>query len=395
MTQDTKSKELEDKFNIQLISTEQCNLRCRYCFEIDKGPKHMSLELAKSILERELSRRDGPNKYQVDLIGGEPFLFFDEIKELLEYSKLHENEWGKEFFFFIGTNLTLLNPEIEQWLVENKQYVKLATSIDGTREAHNHYRCDSYDMVIKNLPIFKQLYPAQGTKMTIGPDTIISIYDSILNIESLGLPHVAANVVYEPVWGDLDSKKTYLREFSHQLELLVEHYVNNVDLEVTTLLLLPIHNIVSKNKNKDDYRFCGSGVHMRAYDTDGRELPCHRFSRFATNKIYEGNKSIGPRITTKCDQCLYILSCPTCRGYNWQVYGNPDSRTSYHCEFTKLQMLACAKLHYLRNKSLVESLLNGKIPDDVPVTTLMTLQAAIIIFNNLDEHRIIEDCTVE
>ncbi len=189
------SKSLGDILNLQLIFTEQCNLRCRYCFEIDKGSRNMSLELAKSILERELCREDGISEYQVDIVGGEPFLFFNEIKELIEYSILHSNEWSKKFYFVIGTNLTILNPEIEQWLLKNRQWVILATSLDGTKDAHDHYRCDSYDTVIENLPFYMQLYPDQGVKMTIGPDTISSIYDSIRNIESLSLPFVAANVV--------------------------------------------------------------------------------------------------------------------------------------------------------------------------------------------------------
>jgi len=392
MTSDREAKSLEDNFNLQLIFTEQCNLRCRYCFEIDKGPRQMPLELAKRILERELTQEDGPSEYQVDLMGGEPFLFFEEVKELVEYFKLHTKKYNKKFCFIIGTNLTLLNSKIEQWLVENKHMVILAISLDGTRDAHNHYRCDSYDTVIRNLPFYRQLYPDQGVKMTIGPDTISSIYDSIRHIESLGLPSVAANVVFEPVWGDLDNKKACLREFSRQLELLVEHYAHNSSLKIPNLLSLPIHKIVGPNK--DDPRWCGSGTHMRAYDTDGRELPCHRFSRFSTNKIYEGSKSIGPRVPTKCDQCMYIAACPSCRGYNWQVYGNPDSRTSYHCEFIKLQMLATAKLQYLLNKSLIDNLFSGKTPpEDVPgKTTLVTLQAANLIFNNLDEDHIIENC---
>src|SRR5574344_2370463 len=169
MTSDKEAKSLEDNFNLQLIFTEQCNLRCRYCFEIDKGPRQMPLELAKRILERELTRGDGPGEYQVDIMGGEPFLLFDEVKELVEYFKLHTNEYNKKFYFVIGTNLTLLNSEIERWLVENKHMVILAISLDGTRDVHNHYRCDSYDAVIRNLPFYKQLYPSQGVKMTIGP----------------------------------------------------------------------------------------------------------------------------------------------------------------------------------------------------------------------------------
>lgn len=387
-----KNKQLErpgDILNLQLIITEQCNLRCKYCFEIDKGSRQMPLDLAKRILERELNREDGPDEYEVDLIGGEPLLIFDEIKELIEYCILRANCWRKRFYFVIGTNLTLLGPEMKQWFGKNRQRVILGTSLDGTKEVHNLYRCDSYDMVIRNLPFYKRLYPAQGVKMTIGHDTINSIYDSLREIESLGL-FANANVVYEPVWGDLDNKKTCLREFSNQLELLVKHYSHNIDLKVTDLLSLPIQRLISPTN--EDYRWCSSGIKMRAYDTDGRELPCHRFSRFSSNKIYEGPKSIGPRVSTKCDQCMYVAACPTCRGYNWQIYGNPDSRTSYHCEFIKLQMLATAKLQYLLNKALVESILLGQLPENVSRSTLKILQAANLIFNNLDEHRIIENC---
>jgi uncharacterized protein len=387
---DTHVRTPNDMFNVQIIITEQCNLRCSYCFEIDKGSQHMPIELAKIILEKELSREDGPNECQVDLMGGEPFLLFDEIKELIEYSILNANKWHKKFFFVIGTNLTLLNSEIEQWLVKNRRWVILATSLDGTREAHNHYRCDSYDVVINNLPFYKRVYPDQGVKMTIGPDTISSIYNGLRNIDSFGFNFVASNVVYEPIWGDLDNKKACLREFSNQLELLVEHYSRNVNLTIPNFLLLPIRNIICPRE--EDLRWCGSGLHMRAYDTDGRELPCHRFSRFSTTKIYEGTKSIGPHVSTECDQCMYVAACPTCRGYNWEVYGNPDSRTNYHCEFIKLQMLATAKLQYLLNKSLLESLLSGELPGDVPKNTLETLKAANLILKNLDVHRIIEDC---
>jgi sulfatase maturation enzyme AslB (radical SAM superfamily) len=392
MIQNGEFEKPDDILNLQLIITEQCNLRCRYCFEINKGSRQMPLELAKEILKRELSREDSPDEYLIDLVGGEPLLRFVEIKELIEHCISNANAWPKKFHFSMCTNLTLLSTEMEQWFEKNQQWIVLATSLDGTRDAHNHYRCESYDMVIKNLPFYKRLYPTQGVKMTIGPDTISSIYDSILNIESLDLsPN--ANVVFEPVWGDLDSKKDCLREFRYQLELLVEHYAQNMNLKVPNLLSLPIHKLI--NPRDKDYRWCGSGIHMRAYDTDGRELPCHRFSRFSSDEVYEGDKSIGPHVPTKCDECMYIAACPTCRGYNWQVFGNPDSRTSYHCEFIKLQILATAKLQYLLNKPLVKSLLSGEFTDDVPGSTLRTLRAASIVFNSLNENDIIETCELE
>jgi len=388
-----KLENYEDCFNLQLIVTEDCNLRCLYCFEGSKGPKQMSIELAKQLLCRELNRDDGPNKYQIDLAGGEPLLNFENIKEIIEYCILNADKWKKEFFFNIGTNLTLLNQDIEHWLEKNRDFVILSISLDGTRDVHNYYRCGSYDSVISNLPIYRRLYPSQGAKMTIGPETIGSIYESILHIESLGLSP-DANVVFEPVWGDIEKKKKKcLRDFASQLALLIGHYASNINLTIPNLLTLPIHKLVSENK--EDNRWCGSGINMRAYDTDGRELPCHRFSRLASNKVYLGNESVGCRIQSKCDNCMYVAVCPTCRGYNWEIFGNPDSRTSYHCEFIKLQILATAKLQYLRNKSKIKSLIEDTLIDqDESIGVLKSLQAANIIFNRLDEEQIIAACEI-
>lgn len=391
MIQDKSLRKTEDTFNLQLIITEQCNLHCRYCFEINKSSRFMPLELAKRLLANELGQENGPKKYQIDLVGGEPLLHFDLIKEIVEYGKLNVKLWAKKFWFVIGTNLMLLNPERERWLEENKHCVILSTSLDGTREAHNHYRCCSYDAVANNLPFYRRLYPFQGVKMTIGPDTIGSVYEGIRNIESMGLL-VAANVVYEPVWGDLENKKACLEKFSRQLQILIRYYESKPNARLPNLLSLPIHKLPFHGEEENHW--CGSGINMKAYDTDGRELPCHRFSFFSSKKIYEGSDSFGPRVSTKCDYCIYAAACPTCRGYNWQLYNNPNSRSSYHCEFIKLQLLATAKLEYLRNVDLVKGLASGNLPPDVPPGVLRTLQGAIFVLNGMDEGRIISECEV-
>jgi len=374
--------------NIQLIITEQCNLRCDYCFEIDKGPKSMPVGLAKEIINRELSQQSEYDEFQIDLAGGEPFLHFNDLREIVDYSIQNSSRWNKKFYFFICSNLTLLDEKIKTWLEERRDYVVLGTSLDGTKKIHDHYRCNSYDIVVHQIPFYRKLYPLQGVKMTIGPDGIESIYEGIISIESLGLAP-SANVVYEPVWGDSKSKKDHLRHFAEQLDLLIPHYIDNPDLEVPNLLSLPIRNIIMLRD--PSYRWCGSGRTMTAYDTDGRKLPCHRFSRFCTGKLFEGPQSIGPRVETKCDSCVLAAACPNCPGYNWQVYGHPDSRTSYHCEFIKLQFLAAAKLIFLRNESLIAQLVNSETKNvpNVPKNTLESILAAEFVMQSLDVEDII------
>jgi len=343
----------------------------------------MPVQIAKDILDKEMSADSQFVEYQIDLAGGEPFTCFENVKEIVEYGVRNSSRWQKKFWFFICSNLTLLDDKIKLWLENNHDWVILGTSLDGTKSSHDRYRCGSYDAVMRHVPFYRHLYPEQGVKMTIGPDTVESIYEGILNIESMGLT-VSANVVYEPVWGDGKHKSGCLRQFAEQLEMLVQHYVNNPDLPVPNLLTLPIQLFI---KQQDpEHSWCGSGKTMRAYDSDGRVLPCHRFSRFCTNKIFSGVGSIGERVETKCDKCAYMSACPTCAGYNWQVYGNPQSRTSYHCEFIKLQFLAAAKLVFLSNQSIIKLLTKpGQVRDtEADAKILYKLKAADFVMRNIN-----------
>jgi uncharacterized protein len=377
-------------FNLQLIITEQCNLRCRYCFGIDKSPRVMPVSLAKNLLDRELSRPDGPDEYQIDLGGAEPFLSFPLVREIVEYAIANSERWGKRFHFFICSNLTLLDNEIKTWLEGRRGWVVLGTSLDGTKRVHDHYRSGSYDAVVRELPFYRSVYPSQGVKMTIGPDTIDEVYEGILHIESLGL-RIAANVVYEPVWGDAANKRRCLRIWAEQLEMLVQHYSAQPDQTVPMLVALPIRLLV---RGLDpEHHWCGSGRSMRAYDTDGRELPCHRFSRFCTGKEYRSTEPLGQRTETRCDGCDLAPACPHCPGFNWQTNGHPSSRTYYHCEFVKLQMLATARLIYLRRRMSIALLADhGKheIGDRLDARTLLDLKAVDYVVRRVDVEKVIQ-----
>lgn len=375
-------------FILQLIFTEECNLRCPYCFIAEKSPRRMPVELAKQLIERELTK-DGDNKeFEIELCGGEPFLAFEDLKEIVEYTIHNASRWNKKVYFLICSNLMLLDDNIKNWLERRRCWVVLGASLDGTKEGHDLNRCGSYDAVTRHLPFYRRLYPAQGVKMTIGPNSIGLIYDGIIHIQSMGLT-VAANVVYEPVWGEGEIRKKYLIQFARQLELLVDYYAEHQSAEVPNLLSLPIRLLTEPQTQDKDW--CGSGKNMRAYDIDGRVLPCHRFSRACTRKIYEEGRSVGPRVRNQCDDCRFASACPTCAGYNWEKFGHPRSRTDFHCEFIKLQLLATAKLIFLRNKSLVHKLdsKGSCAAKNISKETLSDLCAANIVMNSLNIDEII------
>ncbi|NPV63636.1 MAG: radical SAM protein [Methanotrichaceae archaeon] len=365
---------------VQLHITNACNLKCRYCYEIHKGNNYMPLEVAKEAISKYMSFDDGSEKVIIDLIGGEPLIAFDMIKDLMQFASEEAKNWKKDCVFFATTNGTLLDEEKKKWLFEHKDKIVLGLSLDGTKTAHDYNRSGSYDMVAKHFSFFRDTWPSQWVKMTIGPGSIDQVYEGILNIYNNGF-RCAANVVMEDVWGN--SKEEYLRVFESQLERLVEYFSNHRELEPPILICLPIESLViMEDKNKP---WCGSGISMVAIDMEGIEYPCHRFISTSNTRKYDPSLiAKSPRKISACDNCPFLLVCQSCNANNWETNSHPNSRTSFHCEFTKLQILATVRLKFnyiLQELSqMPSSLEDSERLKDILVTT----QAISYVYSHRD-----------
>ena len=75
--------------NITFVVTENCNLKCTYCYETHKTHKNMSFNTAKRIVDYLFELYDQNNKtafinknttaLELEFIGGEPLLEIDLI----------------------------------------------------------------------------------------------------------------------------------------------------------------------------------------------------------------------------------------------------------------------------------------------------------------------------
>jgi len=331
---------------LQLHITNACNLKCRYCYEINKGSRYMPAEVAKKAISKYMLREDDFDQVVIDLIGGEPMLAFDLVQELTEFAEQEEKNWTKNYQIMASTNGTLLNEDRKQWLFEHRDKVVLCPSFDGMKKAHDYNRSNSYDEVVRNIPFFKETWPCQPVKMTINADVVDQIYEGILNIYSMGLT-CFANMVFEDVWGSPEEKARTLAIFEEQLERLVQYFSEHVELTPPSTINLPIELFVTE---KDRYRrWCGSGRSMVAFDFEGREFPCHRYISTSTTRPFQPEMVTSlDDVVWPCYDCPFFFACQSCEGYNWEVNGHPFHNTTYHCEFIKLQVLATAKLKYNR-----------------------------------------------
>ncbi len=341
-----------DDLNVReiiFVLTERCNLNCVYCYEKNKNlsDKTLSAGFIKDKIEFYMLADDGHDELWIDFFGGEPLLEFDTIREVVDWFVATSWPSGKSYRFLVETNGTLLDDRMKKWFTANRDRVTLGLSLDGTKDAHDRNRSNSYDSVARHLDFFHDNWPLQPVKMTVGPESIDQMYDGVLHIHSLGL-QADFDVIFEDVWGDTASKRRAVRVWAEQLDKLADFYFSHPELRRPMVLNRNLDLLFSRTL-PEKRTFCGAGKHITSFTPDGLEYPCFRFAPIAvqnpTRDVFFGS---GP-VNEECARCPFEKICTTCEGHNYVVTGSSFKRTDYHCQFFKISLLACARLMMLDN----------------------------------------------
>lgn len=160
-------------FQLVLNVTEDCNLRCKYCYlsEVydysrNRTSSRMNFETAKTAIDNFMARirkvcRFNPAKQAaITFYGGEPLLNFELIKKVISY--VEEEYSDLDLKFNLTTNGVLLTEEKADYLV-SKNFI-LSVSLDGCKINNDRNRVfpdgtGSFEIVYKNIVDFKRKYP--------------------------------------------------------------------------------------------------------------------------------------------------------------------------------------------------------------------------------------------
>lgn len=117
--------------------TNDCNLRCKYCY-IHKSRDDMHDSIVFETIDKMLEscRKNNIPNLEIMFVGGEPLMRFDLIKRIVDYCS--ENKGEINVGYIIPTNGTLITPEIAKYIVSHKMSV--GVSIDGVEEYHDKNR---------------------------------------------------------------------------------------------------------------------------------------------------------------------------------------------------------------------------------------------------------------
>jgi len=93
-----------DNYDVTLLVTRDCNLRCEYCFADGGGRKeYMSDEVAVAALDHVFATV-GRKRIKVSFFGGEPTLNMGLIRRVVEHVRAIAPKHGKEYAFAITSN---------------------------------------------------------------------------------------------------------------------------------------------------------------------------------------------------------------------------------------------------------------------------------------------------
>lgn len=164
-----------------LVMTEDCNLRCTYCYyseayplSRDRTSSSISFETGRKALDYFFAQA-APNiasnpmrKLAINFYGGEPLMAQRTLRELTLYAKANA---PTDLVFAVTTNGTLLRGDIVDFLVENGFYILV--SLDGGREDHDRNRSypgglGTFDRIVENLRELRARYPDYRNLHLIG-----------------------------------------------------------------------------------------------------------------------------------------------------------------------------------------------------------------------------------
>lgn len=387
---------------VTFLTNSDCNLACKYCYEVNKKKQILDLDTAKKFIDHILIQDplgvldDSSQKVLkrgiiLDFVGGDALMHPELLDEILTYfihqATLKKHSYAKRWRISISTNGTLFNNiKVRNFIKKYNRNLSIGISFDGTPELHNLNRVfldgkGSFESIMENWEWFKQIRgkDALVTKATLSKESIPYIYDSLRFLhEKLGLIEISQNFVFE----DMQLTQKDLLLLDQQLEKCVDYvFEHREDLYwsmIDRYQFAEAKSYSDQLKTEETLVACGSGL-MPALSIEGYIFPCFRFLPISMNSnrdiYYAGNVKEGidkekfafirsltkDKISPdKCKECDIESACKWCIAGCYSETGKFERQT-YICECIKLQC-KWAKIYWEKYDATLQN--NKEANDD-------------------------------
>ena len=345
-----------------LLVSMDCNLRCEYCFastgDYGMGRKLMSFETGKKALDFLLENSGDRENLELDFFGGEPLMNFDVVKQLVEYGRSREKEYGKKFRFTITTNGMLLDEDKMDFI--NKEMSNVVMSVDGRKEVNDRMRkrvdgTGTYDKIMENYKLLAKKrnyenYYVRGTFTKYNLDfsnDVTSLFDE--GFDQISVEPVVCNPGEKYAFTQKDLPAIF-SEYERLAQIMLINKKQGKHFNFFHFMLDLDQGPCAIKR----LRGCGSGNEYVAISHDGDIYPCHQFvgvEEYKMGNIHEGTfntemkkEFAAAHIYSKeeCRNCWAKFYCSGgCNANNFIYNGSILSPHKLSCELEK-KRLECA-----------------------------------------------------
>lgn len=370
--------------NIRTVTfqvTNQCNLCCSYCYEINKSTQMMTKQVAREGIDLmfKMYEEDKPDTFInkttkaiiLDFIGGEPLLNMEVIDYATEYFLKRCIEEDHPWTCFWRANITsngtlFFRKDVQDYFKKFWNLISFSVTVDGPKEIHDRCRVDhdgngSFDMASKAEKAYADMFKVaqRSTKVTIAPENLEDINKVVDYFIENEIYDIRANCAFEPKW-TIEHAKVFYRELKTMAKKMLAFELAHPDIPIWNSLfdeVLFVPMLESDNRN-----YCGGTGDMLAFDPDGIAYPCLRYMPSSlgdsvkpivvgnTKEIYTKEyeslyKDLGAitrrsQSTDECFDCPVARGCAYCSAWNYQENGSPNIRSINICWMHRARALA-------------------------------------------------------
>lgn len=220
------------------LVTEDCNLACTYCFELDgRNNEYMTEDVARRSLEYLAFNaiETGENHFSAMIFGGEPLMNPEIVEVIFSYGVELARKYNLHFSTSIVTNATILTDKIEAMLRKYKHIANLHVqlSVDGIKKVHDRYRVTrggkgSFDIIEKNIPRWKAIFEDNLDRLNIhgcsNKETLPYLYENYIFFREIwDIPYIWFMPIHSEEWTDKD-----VDIYEEQLGKIVDYILDNV-----------------------------------------------------------------------------------------------------------------------------------------------------------------------
>lgn len=330
--------------------TNECNLRCHYCYVHKQARKQMTEKTARAAID--FAAQNG-KPTGISFFGGEPLLKKELIADTVSYANSIEK---CTFHFKITTNGTLLDEDFLRYCTDNR--IMIAISLDGTQAAHDTHRIfengtGSYEKVEAAAKLLLTYQPYACAMMVINPDTVQHYADGVQKLFDIGFVYYICSLNFEK---DVVWEEKHFEELKHQFDLLSQMYIDWTRAE-EKFYFSPFEVKMRSHIDGEKYctQRCQLGQRQLSVDTDGRLYPCVQFvgeERYCVGDVWNGideerRQALfeqAEQTGGECSHCAIKQRCNHhCGCLNKQATGRIDGISPVLCMHEQLALFAADK----------------------------------------------------